>query len=487
MKSDRALFLQLLRSSFHFFTVYAFGLLYKGDKLIHYPHLDALFYELENVMRGRTRRLILTMPPRSLKSTLVSVIFVAWWLLHKPHGRIICVSYSEILAKSFARDCRRLLEDPTIREAFPAFAIDPRKNTETEIVTTANGCRFTTSVGGTTTGKGADLIVVDDPMSATDVFSETVRQRVGDWFDGTLVSRLNNQRTGRTVIVGQRLHADDLIGRLLARKGWHHVSFPIRNVGGPRQVITGPHTSYLWAEDQDLIPDFVDRVEQDRLERDMGSQNFSAQYLQDPLPPGGNIIKLEWLKAYDAPLVPSAYSRTIISWDIANKPGPGRDYSVAVVIGVTSRFDYHLLRVYRMQLEYPDLRRQAEMLIGSWKPSHVLIEDAGNGMGLYQELRQTIGVTVLAIKPQGDKETRAYATTPVFEQGRFLLPEAADWLADYHRELTGFPATAHDDQVDATTQALLWLEEQRRNQPPLVSPFVVLKEGYYDPDERGVW
>lgn len=488
MLHDRELFLSLLRCDFRFFISWAFSVVRPGKTFQPYWFLDAIAHELDLVRQGKTRRLLVTLPPRSLKSTLISVIFAAWWLLHNPSGRIICVSYSELLARALARDCRRLLEHPTLREAFPAFRIDRRKNAENELTTTRNGFRFATSVSGTLTGKGADMLLLDDLLSAGDANSEAIRTGVNEFIDGPLISRLDDQSRGQMILVAQRLHSLDPPGHLLAKGGWQHLNLPARNTGEPRQIATGPRSSYLWKPDEDLMPDTLNRAEQDRLLRDMGQRNFAAQYLQEPLPPGGNIFKLEWLKTYAAPLVSYAYSRIVVSVDVANKIGAGNDFSVAVVLGVTRDHHYHVLRVYRVQLEFPNLRELALQLVSSWKPSHVLIEDAANGTGLYQEIRYTSGTSFIPIKPKGDKESRAQSTTPVFEQGRLLLPEAADWLAEYVREITGFPNTVHDDQVDATVQALIWLEELRRNQPPTINFIPILRPGSSmaddEPDER---
>ena len=217
----------LLRNDFRAFVHKAFATLTPGQTYVRTWHVDAIAWQLERVRRGEVRRLIINMPPRSLKSIAASVAFPAFVLGHDPSRRIICVSYSGDLAKKHSNDFRAVLESPWYRSAFPNTRIGPFKNTETEIELTARGFRLATSVGGTLTGRGGDIIVIDDPLKPDDAMSETKRSAANQWFTNTLLSRLDDKRTGAIVVVMQRVHIDDLTGFLLDQSDeWEVLSLP---------------------------------------------------------------------------------------------------------------------------------------------------------------------------------------------------------------------------------------------------------------------
>src|ERR1700722_3837240 len=207
--SDARTLEALLRSDFRAFVHKAFATLCVGQRYINTWHIEAIALQLERVRRGEIRRLIINMPPRSLKSIMTSVAFPAFLLGHDPTQRIICVSYSGDLAKKHANDFRALVEALWYRNLFPGARIG-RKDSETEIELTARGFRLATSVGGTLTGRGAQLLVIDDPLKPDDATSEAKRNAANEWFRTTLMSRLDDKRTGSIVIVMQRVHMDDL-------------------------------------------------------------------------------------------------------------------------------------------------------------------------------------------------------------------------------------------------------------------------------------
>ena len=216
-------FQAILRNDFRAFIHKAFATLCPGQKFERSWHIEAIAYRLEQVRRGEIKRLIINMPPRSLKSISASVAFPAFVLGLDPTRRLICVSYSAELAKKHSNDFRALVEAPWYRSAFPTTRIGPYKNSEIEIEFTSRGFRLATSVGGTLTGRGGDIIVIDDPLKPDDAYSETKRNQANEWFKNTLLSRLDDKRTGAIVIVMQRVHMDDL-DRLCHR--------PVRRVEG---------------------------------------------------------------------------------------------------------------------------------------------------------------------------------------------------------------------------------------------------------------
>ena len=216
MNVDARVLEALLRRNLNAFVEKSFSTLAPGQAFVPAWHLQAIGWQLERVRRGEIRRLIINMPPRSLKSIMTSVAFPAFLLGHNPAQRIICVSYSGDLAKKHANDFRALVEAPWYRDLFPGARIG-KKDSETEIELTARGFRLATSVGGTLTGRGGQLIVVDDPLKPDDALSEAKRSAANQWFANTLLSRLDDKRTGAIVIVMQRVHMDDLTGFLLSQ------------------------------------------------------------------------------------------------------------------------------------------------------------------------------------------------------------------------------------------------------------------------------
>jgi hypothetical protein len=225
--SDSRTLEALLRSDFRAFVHKVFATLSPGQTYVSAWHVEAIAWRLEQVRRGEVRRLIINMPPRSLKSITASVAFPAFILGHDPSRRIICVSYSGDLTKKHSNDFRAVLEVPWYRRTFPNARTGPYKNSETEIELTARGFRLATSIGGTLTGRGGDIIIIDDPLKPDDALSETKRSAANHWFANTLLSRLDDKRTGAIVVVMQRVHMDDLTGFLLSQSDeWEVLSLP---------------------------------------------------------------------------------------------------------------------------------------------------------------------------------------------------------------------------------------------------------------------
>ena len=214
----------ILRTDLRFFIRKVFATICPGEPYLHNWHIEAIAYQLERVFLGKTTRLLINQPPRSLKSICVSVAYVAWLLGRDPTRRVIAVSYSGDFAAELHRQFRQVASSEWYAALFPHTRW--AKETGLEFVTTLGGGRYATSVGGTLTGRGADLIVIDDPLNAAEAQSEAARKRVIDWFGGSLVSRLNDKRTGTIVAVMQRLHEDDLAGHVLRQGGWEHLDLP---------------------------------------------------------------------------------------------------------------------------------------------------------------------------------------------------------------------------------------------------------------------
>ena len=445
----------------------SFPIVSGGGEFLPNWHVEAMAYALTEVLGGRMRRLIITVPPRSLKSICASVALPAFALGHDPRRRIICVSYSEQLARKHANDCRALMRSDLYRAVFPATRISPAKDTETEVMTTARGSRLATSVGGTLTGRGGNLLIIDDPLKPQDAHSESARDSLKQWYANTLLSRLDNKVDGSIVIVMQRLHPDDLVGHLLEQSGWIHLNLPAI-AEEHTMVPLGPGRHYLRRIGDLLHPQRESQKALDELKASMGSMEFSAQYQQSPVPLGGNLIKWSWFKSYrDAPAAQHG-DKLIISWDTALSSSQLADYSACVVLLVRGESIF-VLDVMRARLEYPDLKKIILQHYNRWRLSAcsscgLLIEKKGSGLSLIQDLRRD-NIHVIGINPDGDKIMRMAAQSASIEAGAVHLPIHAPWLDEFKKEILAFPASRHDDQVDALSQAL-----QRANAPPPPTP-----------------
>jgi predicted phage terminase large subunit-like protein len=443
------------RADFYSFVRRMFPIVSAGDSFLPNWHIEAIAYALTCVMCGEIKRLVVTVAPRSLKSICTSVAFPAFVLGHNPTRRIICVSYAEKLARKHANDCRAVMRSPLYRRLFPSTRISADKDTELEVVTTARGFRYATSVGGTLTGRGGNLLILDDPLSADDAHSERARESLKQWYGNTLLSRLDNKVEDAIVVVTQRLHVDDLVGHLLEEGDWIELSLPaIAEI--ERSVPIGPGKFLNRKLGDVLHPEREPAWELEKIKRKMGSADFAAQYQQQPVPPGGNLIKWSWFRVYDKPPLPDVGDQTIVSWDPAMSAGELSDYSACEVLHVKGE-DAYILDVVRERFEFPDLRRKIIEVHRRWKnytnSYALLIEDKGSGMSLIQDLK-TEGIHAIPVKPTADKVMRMNAHTARIEAGCVHLPRLASWLDDFRKELMEFPVGTHDDQVDALSQAL---------------------------------
>ncbi|MEM7472585.1 MAG: phage terminase large subunit [Pseudomonadota bacterium] len=447
----------LLRKDFASFLAKTFMEVSGGDQFLPNWHIEAIAWELERISRGDNTRLIVTMPPRYLKSIAISVAWPAWMLGHNSQLRFVCVSYSGDLAAKHASDCRAVMQTGWYQRVFPKTRLQKGSMAEMDFSTTQGGGRLSTSVGGTLTGRGGDIIIIDDPIKPDDAHSETTRKNVLTWYSNTLASRLNNKKTGSIVLVMQRLHEEDLAGHLLGAGGWQHLSLPAI-AETDLEIATGEGKAKRFIEGDVLHPERESLAQLKHLRHSMGTATFSAQYQQSPVPVEGLHVKREWLRYYKVPPENVTGDRVVQSWDTASKVGVFSDYSVCVTALIRRRKIY-ILDVHRAKLQFPDLKRCAEELALKWHANVLLIEDAASGQQLIQVLRREAPLGVprpIARKPEGDKVTRFAAQSHRIESGDLILPDTAPWLEDLERELLGFPNLKHDDQVDALTQLLAW-------------------------------
>lgn len=461
-----------------------------GGELIDFNwHIDALAYHLGLIRSGKSRRLLVNLPPRNAKSKIVSIIWVAWMLGRDPALNFVCVSYSNELSGKLARDCLAIMQSAWYRELFPGTIITRRAAHDFE--TTRGGGRLATSVTGTLTGRGGDIIVLDDVIKPDEANSETVRNAVNDWYRSTLSSRLNNKARGAIICVMQRLHQYDLCGLLLEAGSWDQLSLPA--IAEEDAIIPlSRGRKHLRRRGDVLHPARESRQTLETQREQMGSSAFAAQYQQAPLPALGNVFRAPWLKVTPPEFRLEDGGEIIQSWDTAIKTADGNSFSVCVTALVRNRQIY-LLDLWRGRLEFPDLRRKAIELARLHVARTLLIEDRASGQQLIQTLfaEEPDGVPLpIRRSPVTDKLSRAEGVSSIVEAGQLFLPSEAHWLGEFKSELLAFPSGRYDDQVDALTQLLEWVRGRMHRPPLLAGPELMDPYGEvfdYDPAGPDPW
>jgi predicted phage terminase large subunit-like protein len=455
----------LCRQDFYTFMHRAFVELNPKVRFSHNWHYELIAAKLEACRLGKITRLIINVSPRSLKSHAAAVCFPAFLLGHNPSAQIICASYGQDLASKHSLDCRTLISSNWYQSLFPT-RLAPQKQSVHEFLTTRKGFRLATSVGGVLTGRGADFIIIDDPLKPDEALSESQRKAVNEWFDHTLYSRLNNKQTGCIIVIMQRLHEDDLVGHVLEQEHWEHVRLPAIAEEDETHVIAGRYRTRVVRRKagEALHPAREPLKLLEHLRRTIGEYNFAGQYQQLPSPLGGGLVKAEWFRHYIPGAQPAKFDMIIQSWDTANKCTELSDYSVCTTWGRKNKWLY-LLHVLRQRLEYPQLKRAVRSQAEYFNATTILIEDKASGTQLIQELIRDGVYGVTSYEPAMDKIMRLHSVTNTIENGFVLLPMEADWLALYLQELTTFPNGKHDDQADSTSQALDWVKQGTHSYP----------------------
>lgn len=447
-----------LRSDFQTFVAKVFHELLPGDHFIDNWHIDAICHAIMQTIDGPDQRLIVTMPPRSLKSLIISVALPAFLLGRDPTRRIVCISYAEELSAKLAGDFRKVIGSSWYRRNFPAVVIT--KNTEREIVTSRGGGRFSTTVGGALTGRGGNLFVIDDPLKPVDAFSKARREAVIEWLRSTLASRPDDKRVDKMILVMQRLHVDDPAGVLLATGQWRHLN--LSAVAAVDELIPLSHGRThrrLAGTALDATREPLDVL--DRLRADMGGAAFSAQYLQNPAPVEGGLFKPQWFRHADRFPYDEPEAFIAQSWDTAMTMSDNSDWSVCTTWLIHGD-RYYLMEVKRGRYPFPALKRMVVAQRRCYDPAYILIERNGVGLALVQQL-EAEGVPIERCVSKDEKEVRAATASVAVETGRVYLPSRLD--ASMHAfldEVLMFPGGRHDDHVDSMSQCINWWEGRRR-------------------------
>jgi predicted phage terminase large subunit-like protein len=414
-------------------------------------HHALMAKKFEEIAEGKTKRLIINMPPRHTKSEFASYLLPAWYLGKYPNKKIIQCSNTAELAVGFGRKVRNLVDGGTYANVFPNVALRHDSKAAGRWSTNENGEYFAIGVGGTVTGKGADLLIIDDPHSEQEAAlaanDPTVYDKVHEWFTSGPRQRL--QPGGSIVIVMTRWGKRDLTGRVLQSM--------VERDGDEWEVIELPA---IMPNEKPLWPEFWSLDELLKLRNELPLSKWSAQYQQNPTGEEGAIVKREWWKLWEEDRPPPC-DFIIQSWDTAFTKNERSDYSACTTWGVfyinedPNNANIILLDALKERLEFPELKRRAMDMYTEWEPDACVVEAKASGAPLVFELRR-MGIPVQEYTPTrgNDKISRVNSVADMFASGKVWAPRKR-WAEEVIEELAAFPNSDHDDLVDSTTQALI--------------------------------
>ena len=409
-------------------------------------HHKIIAKKFEDIANGKLKRLIVNMPPRHTKSEFASFLFPAWFVGRKPRSKIMQTTHTGELAIRFGRKVRNLMDSSDYKKIFPKSFLQPDSMAAGRWETAQGGEYFAAGTGGAVTGRGADLLIIDDPHSEQDALSETALDNAYEWYTSGPRQRL--QPGGAIVIVMTRWGVKDLTGKLMKAQiepkadQWDVIEFPaILPSGKP-----------VW-------PGFWSFKELEGVKASLSAAKWNAQWQQAPVSQEGAIIKKEWWQIWTESKIPEV-QHIIQSYDTAFSKKETADYSAITTWGVffpkaNNVPHLILLDAKRGRWEFPDLKRMALKEYKYWEPETVIIEAKASGLPLTHELRQ-IGIPVVNFTPSkgSDKHVRVNSVAPLFESGMIWTPEER-WAEDVIEECAAFPYGDHDDLVDSMTQAVM--------------------------------
>ena len=455
---------------------------YVWPNFINGRHHEKMARAFEKVANGEVKRLIINMPPRHTKSEFASYLLPSWFLGRFPNKKIIQTSHTAELAVGFGRKVRNLVDSDRYKDIFPQVALQADSKAAGRWATNYAGEYFAIGVGGAVTGKGADLLIIDDPHSEQEAtLAETnpeVYDKTYEWYTSGPRQRL--QPGGAIVVVMTRWSKKDLTGQVLKaaaqRSGeeWEVIEFPA--------IL--PSGNALW-------PEFWKIEELEALRQELPNGKWMAQYQQEPTSDVSAIVKREWWRIWEQDHPPFC-SYTIQSWDTAFLKSERADYSACTTWGVFEQPDdtgkmqsnIILLNAFKKRMEFPELKEAAFEEFKYWNPDSIIIEAKAAGSPLIFELR-TMGIPVQEFTPSkgNDKIARLNAVADMFASGRVWVPNT-HWAEELVEEVASFPSGEHDDLVDSMTQALL---RYRRggflrlatDEPEPTRYFKRKREGYY--------
>lgn len=443
-------------SSLRSFIEHAWPIVEPGRRFIPNWHIDSICRHLEAVTHGEILRLVINIPPRSSKSTIVSVMWPAWVWIQDPSKQFIAVSNGGDLAVRDSLATRRLIESDWYQRGWSdKFCFTSDQNQKTRYENNKRGRRVSYGMGSRITGDGGDFILIDDPHDAeTAMFSDTERKNVLNKFDHEIGNRVNDPATTATVVIMQRLHADDLAGHLLKTGDYEHLCFPMEYEPARKCVtclgVQDPRTKEKELLCAERFPSGWVEKEKKRL----GTYGASGQLQQSPVPAGGGIIQLNWFKKYGILPDRRYWIETCQFWDTAQKANELLNCPWVCGTWIRTHEGYYLADVFREWMEYPQGKRMVKSLGEKWEPNVVVIEDKSTGQSLLQEGDYFGTLPMVPFEPESDKVTRLSVESPTIEAGNVYLPESAPWLPDFLSEIGTFPLSATMDQADMLSMAL---------------------------------
>lgn len=476
---------RLAESSLYEFVRQAWSVIEPGVPFIDGWHLRIICEHLEAISTGDLRRLLINIPPRHAKSTIVSVCWPCWEWIARPYEKYLCASYSGILSTRDNVKARRLLTSPWYQMNWgDRFALTSDQNQKTRFENNQTGYRIATSVGGTATGEGGSRLLLDDPHGAQAAQSEAMRETDLEWFDMVWSTRLNNPKKDAMVTIMQRLHESDVSGRIMELGGWEHVCLPAEWEGKPRTSIIFPEGYDPRSKKGELLwPERFGETELTRLKQQLGEYGTAGQLQQEPVPSGGGLLKVDCFKKWPHDEKMPVFEYVLQSYDCAftekttGDPTANSTWAVFTKGGIRQAM---LVDAWDDHLSYPDLRQKA---IEEWhsvygadssakparkgrKPDRVLVEAKASGQSLLQDLRLA-KVPAIGYNPgNADKVSRAHQAAPTLELGILWIPESrknpgqfVSWAQPFLKQLAKFPVADHDDYVDTFSQAIIYLKD----------------------------
>lgn len=437
----------------------------------HYIHTELICEVLQRIADGEQLSMLIEMPPRHGKSMTVTESFPSYYLMKNPDKRVIVAAYSDGLAKKFGRLNRNKFNEYAY-ELFNIQLSEANAAVKDWGIEGKQGGMISTGIGGSITGQGADLMIIDDPIkNMKEASSQTIRDNIWDEWEATLSTRLHDGAS--VIVIMTRWHEDDLIGRLLARSPRKWIRLRLPAIAEDEDDLLGRTPGEPLCRELG----FDERWAADK-KAEVGSRTWNALYQQRPSPAGGSIFKREWIRYYvrteeqkrewglsdDVAVLPIHFDKVAQSWDCTFK---GTDTSDFVAGGVWARKKarYFLLDVEHRRMGFADTLKAIRTMSDKWPNARSkYIEDKANGSAIIEMLKDEIS-GIVPVDPEGGKEARANAVSPLFEAGNVYLPHPnmCSWVDDLIEELVSFPNAAHDDLVDMTTQALNQLYTSNSN------------------------
>lgn len=459
-------------------------------------HLEAVCMHLEAAARGLIKRLIINIPPRHGKSNLFAILWPAWIWLELYTEQFLFLSYSSTLSVEHSVKCRQIIESPWYQNSYaPAWKLTDDQNVKHDFVNTAGGRRRATSIGGSITGLGAGIIGLDDPLNAEEAHSKAARDQANRVISEVVSTRLNDPRTGRIVLIMQRLHEEDPTGYLMEGGGWEHLVLPSEfeserrcitycevHVPATEEIPAHEEKKEFWrdprqTEGELLFPDRFTRSVLTTVRAGLRETAYAAQHQQRPAPAGGIMFMKEWWRfwkpdgtgeqhrrpkgCYDGPArpLPADFDQVIISVDANFKNKSDAD-PVSIQAWGAAGPDRFLLHIVNAPLGFVGAVKaivsMIEILEKSYTVRAVIIETAANGDAIVETLKEKIS-SVIGVKPEGGKEARAWASQPMIQGGNCYLQDGMPGLDEYVEEFATFPRGRHDDRVDSWGQAMMYM------------------------------